>query len=117
MNEMVGFRTLLFSTNDFFAAIRKFYNRRSEDEELLRLTFCLLGVAAPSDLIRDTRTTPFNIGERIELHDFTEAEAAPLTAGLRQSPETGTRLLARILHWTNGQPYLTQRLCQAVEEE
>jgi len=117
IDEIDAVRSLPFSTDEFFAAIREFYNRRSEDEELLRLTFCLLGVAAPSDLIRDTRTTPFNIGERIELHDFTEAEAAPLTAGLRQSPETGTRLLARILHWTNGQPYLTQRLCQAVEEE
>ena len=28
---------------------------------------CLLGVATPSDLIQDTRTTPFNIGRRIEL--------------------------------------------------
>jgi len=117
IDEIDAVRSLPFSTDEFFAAIREFYNRRSEDEELLRLTFCLLGVAAPSDLIRDTRTTPFNIGERIELHDFTEAEAAPLTAGLRQSAETGTRLLARILHWTNGHPYLTQRLCHAVEEE
>src|SRR5207245_1723772 len=45
-------------------------------------TFCLLGVASPSDLIQDTRTTPFNIGHRIELTDFTDAEAAPLAAGL-----------------------------------
>src|SRR5204863_1169832 len=26
------------------------------------------------------------------------------------------RLLQRILHWTGGHPYLTQRLCQAVAE-
>ena len=51
------------------------------DPDLHRITFCLLGVATPSDLIRDTRTTPFNIGRRIELSDFTEDEAAPLAMG------------------------------------
>ncbi len=114
VDEIDAVRSLPFSTDEFFAAIREFYNRRTEDEELRRLTFCLLGVAAPSDLIRDTRTTPFNVGRRIELSDFTEAEAAPLVEGLRQSAATG--LLKRILYWTNGHPYLTQRLCQAVAE-
>jgi hypothetical protein len=108
---------LPFSTDEFFAALREFYNRRAEDEELERLTFCLLGVAAPSDLILDTRTTPFNVGRRIELHDFTEAEAAPLAEGLRQAKDAGARLLSRIRYWTNGHPYLTQRLCQEVAEE
>ncbi len=71
VDEIDSIRSLPFSTDEFFAAIREFYNRRTEDEELERLTFCLLGVATPSDLIRDTRTTPFNIGQRIELRDFT----------------------------------------------
>src|SRR5262250_1664741 len=117
VDEIDAVRSLPFSTDEFFAAIREFYNRRTEDEELRRLTFCLLGVAAPSDLIRDTRTTPFNIGQRIELHDFTAAEAAPLAIGLPRSSEIGARLLSRIFYWTNGHPYLTQRLCQAAAEE
>lgn len=116
VDEIDAVRSLPFSTDEFFAAIREFYNRRTEDEELRRLTFCLLGVASPSDLIRDTRTTPFNVGRRIELHDFTAAEAAPLVEGLGQSAEAAG-LLNRILYWTNGHPYLTQRLCQAVAEE
>ncbi len=116
IDEIDAVRSLPFSTDEFFAGIREFYNRRTQDTELNRLSFCLLGVAAPSDLIRDTRTTPFNIGRRIELHDFTEAEAAPLAAGLRQSQGRGAGLLGRILYWTNGHPYLTQRLCQAVAE-
>ncbi len=114
IDEIDAVRSLPFSTDEFFAAIREFYNRRSEDEELRRLTFCLLGVAAPSDLIRDTRTTPFNIGQRVELHDFTGTEAAPLAAGL---PQLSGALLDRVLYWTNGRPYLTQRLCQAVAED
>jgi tRNA A-37 threonylcarbamoyl transferase component Bud32 len=117
VDEIDAVRSLPFSTDEFFAGIREFYNARTEDEELERLTFCLLGVATPSDLIRDTRTTPFNIGQRIELHDFADEEAAPLAQGLRQTPEIGAALLKRALHWTSGHPYLTQRLCQAMVEE
>jgi WD40 repeat protein len=114
IDEIDAVRSLPFSTDEFFSAIRECYNRRTEDEEWRRLTFCLLGVAAPSDLIRDTRTTPFNIGRRIELHDFSREEAAPLAAGLPSPPGA---LLDRALHWTRGHPYLTQRLCQAVAED
>ena len=117
IDEIDTVRSLPFSTDEFFAGIRELYNRRSEDAELSRLTFCLLGVASPSDLIRDTRTTPFNIGQRIELHDFTETEAAPLAQGLGRERELGAALLKRILYWTGGHPYLTQRLCQAVAED
>jgi WD40 repeat protein len=136
VDEIDTVRSLPFSTDEFFAAIRECYNRRGQDPEFGRLTFCLLGVATPSDLIRDTRTTPFNIGRRIELHDFTEEEAAPLAEGMRHSasretshlpasnvggPNTGIReakrLLNRILFWTGGHPYLTQRFCRAIAEE
>jgi hypothetical protein len=114
VDEIDAVRSLRFSTDEFFAGIREFYNRRPEDPELNRLTFCLLGVATPSDLIRDTRTTPFNIGQRIELTDFTELEAAPLATGLHRDGRVTTDLLKRILHWTGGHPYLTQRLCSEV---
>src|SRR5439155_20622837 len=75
------------------------------------------GVATPSDLIKDVRTTTFNIGRRIELTDFSEAEAAPLTRGLGRAEQAGRTLLERVLYWTGGHPYLTQRLCQAVALE
>src|SRR5207253_1147948 len=84
LDEIDAVRSLPFSTDEFFAGIREFYNRRTEDPALGRLSFCLLGVATPSQLIRDTRTTPFNVGRRIELHDFTDAEAATLTQGFGQ---------------------------------
>src|SRR5207302_751774 len=82
IDEIDAVRSLRFSTDEFFAGIRQLYNHRTEDIALTRLTFCLMGVASPSDLIRDTRTTPFNIGRRIELADFAETEAAPLARGL-----------------------------------
>ena len=117
IDEIDATRSLPFSSDEFFAAIREFYNRRSEDGELNRLTFCLLGVATPSDLIQDTRTTPFNIGHRIELTDFSATEATVLLKGLGRKEESAPELLERILYWTGGHPYLTQRLCQAVARD
>ncbi len=116
VDEIDAVRSLPFSTDEFFAAIRECYNRRTEDAELARLTFCLLGVATPSDLIRDTRTTPFNIGRRVELRDFTTTEAAPLTKGLQRPDATAGTLLQRILYWTGGHPYLTQRMCLVIAD-
>jgi hypothetical protein len=117
IDEIDTVRSLPFSTDELFAGIRELYNSRTVDPELERLAFCLLGVATPSDLIRDTRTTPFNIGQRIELHDFTRAEAGQLAPGLNRSERVAEVLLDRIVYWTGGHPYLTQRLCRAVAED
>ncbi|MGA7884120.1 MAG: AAA-like domain-containing protein [Acidobacteriaceae bacterium] len=114
IDEIDAVRGLPFATDEFFAGIRQVYNNRTEDPELNRLTFCLIGVATPADLIRNVSTTPFNIGNRVVLTDFTETEAEPLIHGLGREPVLGFKLLRRILWWTNGHPYLTQRLCAAV---
>jgi hypothetical protein len=116
VDEIDIVRSLPFSTDEFFAAIREFYNRRSRETDCGRLAFGLLGVATPTDLIRDTRMTPFNIGRRIELNDFTTVEAAPLARGLIGEEALSREMLGRVLHWTGGHPYLTQRLCRALAE-
>ena len=117
VDEIDAVRSLPFSTDEFFAGIREGYNRRTRDPEFKRLTFCLLGVATPSDLMQEARMTPFNIGKRIELKDFTPEEAAPLAAGLGRDDRLAKKLLDRILYWTGGHPYLTQVLCRAVAED
>jgi hypothetical protein len=117
LDEIDAVRSLPFSTDEFFAGIREAYNRRTRDPEFKRLTFCLLGVATPSDLMQEARMTPFNIGKRIELKDFTPEEAAPLAAGLERDDRLAKKLLDRILYWTGGHPYLTQVLCRTVAED
>ncbi|MBC8353420.1 MAG: AAA-like domain-containing protein [Planctomycetes bacterium] len=117
IDEIDLVRSLPFSADEFFAALRQCYNHRSEDEPWRRISFCLLGVATPSDLISDRHITPFNIGTRVELGDFRADEADLLTAGLGNKPERAARLLARVLHWTAGHPYLTQRLCSIVARD
>lgn len=115
IDEIDAVRSLPFSADEFFAGIRECYNQRSRTPEMERLSFGLLGVAAPTDLIRDTRMTPFNIGRRIELQDFTLQEATPLAHGLGNGQ--GHAILKRILHWTGGHPYLTQRLCLEMTQD
>ncbi|MCW3055436.1 MAG: putative Chase2 sensor protein, partial [Chthonomonadales bacterium] len=142
VDEIDCVRSLPFATDEFFVGIRECYNRRVQDPVFERLTFCLLGVATPADLITDTRLSPFNIGRRIVLADFTFEEALPLAHGLGTSPPKGSEaqsaeatseadaketltaltsdsarsLLKQALDWTGGHPYLTQRLCQALSQ-
>jgi hypothetical protein len=99
---------------DFFALIRACYNRRSDDSAYQRLTFAILGVASPGDLIADRKLTPFNIGVAIDLAGFQLHEAMVLADGLGKSqPEN---LLRIVLEWTGGQPFLTQKLCEFISK-
>lgn len=117
VDELDIVRSLPFSTDEFFAAIRECYNRRAEDGEFERLSFCLLGVATPGDLVTGAHVTPFNIGRRIELADFTRGEAVPLEHGLGRDEGLSRELLDRVFYWTNGHPYLTQRFCRSIAQD
>lgn len=100
--------------DDFFAAIRACYNKRAENPEYERITFALLGVATPSNLIQDKNRTPFNIGRAIQLNGFQFEKARPLTQGLVEKAANPQAVLRAILNWTGGQPFLTQKLCQLI---
>ena len=90
------------------------YNQRSLDREYQRLTFALFGVATPSSLIAIATRTPFNIGRAIQLEGFKLHEAQPLLTGLQAKTSNPQLLLEEVLVWTNGQPFLTQKLCQLI---
>ncbi|MEG4283699.1 AAA-like domain-containing protein [Microcoleus sp. A006_D1] len=102
------------SLDDFFALIRSCYNKRAHKSEYQRLTFALLGVATPSDLISDATRTPFNIGRAIELQGFSLHECLPLLKGFEGKVDNPQEVLQEILEWTDGQPFLTQKLCKLI---
>ncbi len=116
IDEIDSLLGLDFSVNDFFALIRAYYNQRVDDPTFERLTFCLLGVATPSDLIRDKTRTPFNIGKAIALQGFELTEAAPLAKGLTGYVQHVETAFSEILDLTGGQPFLTQKVCQLAVE-
>ncbi|MEQ8970262.1 MAG: AAA-like domain-containing protein [Coleofasciculus sp. C1-SOL-03] len=101
--------------DDFFAFIRACYNQRADNPDYNRLTFCLLGVATPSNLIDDKKRTPFNIGRSIQLGGFQFEDAkASLIPGFADKVEEPETVLKEVLNWTGGQPFLTQKLCYLI---
>jgi hypothetical protein len=116
VDEVDYVRSLPFSTDEFFAGIRECHNRRASSPEH-DVSFCLLGVATPSELIRDVRITPFNIGQRVELTDFTLADLGPYVVPLSAGGRDGAALLKRIHFWSGGHPYLTRKLAAAVASD
>ncbi|MFM6485172.1 MAG: AAA-like domain-containing protein [Dolichospermum sp.] len=114
IDEIDSILSLNFPVDDFFALIRAFFNLRVDNPEYNRITFVLLGVATPSELIQDKKRTPFNIGKGIELTGFTFKESQPLLQGLSVKTNQPEELLELILNWTGGQPFLTQEICDLV---
>lgn len=114
IDEIDSILSLGFNPDDFFAVIRDCYNRRADNLAYRRLTFAILGVSTPSDLIQDKRRTPFNIGRAIDLTGFQLEEVQPLARGLVTvgNPQT---LMEAVLYWTGGQPFLTQKVCKLVK--
>ena len=106
-----------FSLDDFFALIHSCYQKRQVNQNYCRLTFTLLGVAAARELIRDKTQSPFDLGKAIVLEGFKLEEALPLSLGLAEKFNAPEPLLAEILAWTGGQPFLTQKLCQLIWEK
>jgi hypothetical protein len=106
--------TLNFDFTDvLFTSLRGMYNERALIPAYDRVTFCLLGVAAPNELIKERRTTPYNIGITLELRSFDPARdnLTPLAWALSHDEAAGAALLERVLFWTDGHPFLTIKLC------
>ena len=110
IDEIDSILSLNFPCDDFFSWIRSCDEKRNLNKDFNRITFVLLGVATPSDLIADKVRTPFNIGSAIQVNGFQIDEISPLAAGFKEI-ENPQAVLKEVLDWTGGQPLLTQKLC------
>ncbi|KYF63694.1 hypothetical protein BE11_44985 [Sorangium cellulosum] len=111
LDEIEAVRLARFGLEDFLLTIRALHEERSEDADLRRLTFCLIGVTTPNDLVKNKAITPFNISKAIPLEDFTRPELDALAPGLGAQ---ASALLDAIYSWTDGHPYMTMRACAAL---
>lgn len=96
-------------SDDFFTTLRTLANARADNPTLKRLTYVLIGVAIPSDFIKDRSRTPFNIGREITLTDFSQENAGPFRMILGSDSD---KVIGRIFYWTAGQPLMVQALCE-----
>lgn len=98
-----------------FSFIRSIYfSGRVNFPEFSRLTFVLSGVAEPSELIRDKSVSPFNIGEKIYLDDFSREEFESFVQKARL--EIAQNLIDRVYHWASGNPRISWDICSAIED-
>jgi len=102
--------------DEFFDLIRACHIQRQENKDYMRLTFALLGVTTPLELVQNKKRTLFNIARSINLNCFQIHEVRSLAAGLADTTVTPTATMAAILEWTRGQPFLTQKICRLVAE-
>lgn len=107
-----------FGASEFLYGLRTAIERSAQmplpqNGTRLLLTVCLAGVAPHMDLARDARRSLIEISQGIELSDFSQDEASQLFPALTALSIYGTpqSWLDAILEWTDGHPYLTQRLC------
>lgn len=116
IDEIDSILSLNFKREDFFNLIRSCYHRRTDIPEYRRLTFAIFGVSSPAHLIEETHnnSNPFYRGRAIELPNFQYQEALPLGRGLSTIATCPDIVLAAVLSWTGGQPFLTQKVCQLI---
>ena len=116
IDEIDSVLGLNFPMDDFFIFLRGCYNKRADNLDYIRLSFVLLGVASPCQLLADKQRPPFNIGQAIHLQGFQLHEAQPLLHGLKSRVKNSQAVLKAVLYWTNGQPFLTQKICQLIHK-
>lgn len=96
------------------AQMRSMYFARENHVIYDKLTYVLSGVAEPTDLIKDKNISPFNIGEKIYLENFSLSE---LRALLKKAQlDLPPSLIERVFYWTSGNPRMSWDICAALED-
>lgn len=93
--------------SDFFSMLRSWHNYRATNPLWKQLDLLLVTSTEPYQLIADLNQSPFNVGEVIELTDFTPEQVHDLNRR-HGSPflPAEEQQLTELLH---GQPYLVRR--------
>lgn len=113
-DETESISRLNFPTDDFFSLINTCYQRRISNPDYRRLNFALFGVASPPALVTGQSLHLFALGQAVNLKNFTPSQAKQLADGLAKWVPNSQEILQRVMYWTEGQPFLTQKLCQLI---
>lgn len=116
LDEIEALSATAASGNALFATVRSFYNGRTTNSDLRRLTFCLLGVQSRHELSSEPGDSPFNVGLEVDLLDFTRDQLDDFLGKISDFPDPAG-LLDAIYYWTAGHPWMTQYLLQAALSE
>lgn len=93
---------------DFFGLLRSWHNRRARYEVWEMLNMVLVISTEPYLLIDDVTQSPFNVGQRLELKDFTQAQVAHLN--VQHGSPVPDNEIPTLMNMLQGHPYLTRKL-------
>jgi DNA-binding CsgD family transcriptional regulator len=93
--------------SDFFGMLRGWHNRRQATSIWKQLDLVLVTSTEPYQLVANLNQSPFNVGQVIELEDFTPAQLADLDT-CHGSPFT-LEEQGRLMTLLGGQPYLVRQ--------
>ncbi|MGH9835223.1 MAG: AAA-like domain-containing protein [Blastocatellia bacterium] len=102
----------LFDTSfrsDFFSMLRSWHNSRANIATPIwkQLDLVLVTSTEPYQLIENLNQSPFNVGEVINLEDFTREQVTDLNQ--RHGSPLSADEEQRLMNLLNGHPYLTRR--------
>jgi tRNA A-37 threonylcarbamoyl transferase component Bud32 len=109
MDEVDRLFTCPFGS-EVFGLFRTWHNERAVDPTAPwgRLTLAIVYATEAHLFITDQNQSPFNVGTRLELKDFTREQVAELNAR-HGSPLRDAEELERFYHLLGGHPYLVRR--------
>lgn len=113
LDEIDSLTTADYS-DKIFAHVRSIYFERINFKEYESLSYIISGVAEPSEIIKDKSISPFNIGQKILLGDFSYSEFQNFLC--KAELNWSESIQKRIFHWCNGNPRLSWEICSSLED-
>lgn len=101
--------------NDFFAMLRSWHNSRATMPIWKQLDLTLVTSTEPYQLIDDLNQSPFNVGQVIELADFTPEQVVDLNR--RHSSPLNKNEEKQLIALLGGHPYLVRRALYLVASQ
>ena len=101
--------------NDFFGMLRNWHNSRAMSDIWNNLDLVLVTSTEPYQLIDDLNQSPFNVGQVIELEDFTLEQVSDLNQ--RHGSVFDSSAEIKLMALLNGHPYLVRKALYLVASE
>ncbi|MGB0384408.1 MAG: AAA-like domain-containing protein [Ardenticatenaceae bacterium] len=94
--------------SDFFGLVRSWHDRRAfNPEQWEKLNIVMVISTEPYLLINHINQSPFNVGLKLELADFSAAQVGQLNQ--QHGAPVAESDFADLMAWLGGQPYLTRQ--------
>ncbi len=101
--------------NDFFGMLRSWHNSRATTPIWKQLDLTLVTSTEPYQLIDDLNQSPFNVGQVIELQDFTPEQVTDLNR--RHGSPLNSSQERQLIVLLGGHPYLVRRALYLVASQ